>query len=134
MPNVVVAVKALIKNQQKYLMIEQKVGHRLVFDIPGGKIRYGETPEQALRRELIEEINSDVEIIKVVGAWWFFRKDNQDQVVCLTYLCKLKDDDLNIGVNPSPSEKITRRFWVSKNELMEKFGEDSFATLINGLP
>lgn len=131
MPNVLVASKALIEQDGKYLLIEQKVGNVLVFDLPGGKIRFGETPEQTLHREVLEEIKSEIRILKILGVWWFFRKDNEDQVVCLTYLCRLKNHRLDLFANPSPSEKITRRLWVSKKELTEKFTEESFVNLIN---
>ncbi len=48
--------------------------------LPGGFIRYDETPEEALKRETMEEAGVDIEIQKLVGV---YRIDNDPRGVHL---------------------------------------------------
>lgn len=56
------------------------------YEFPGGKIEYGETPCQALKRELVEEMNYCIDI---VGEFMSVTYEYDDVIVNLqTYLCK----------------------------------------------
>ncbi|WP_367873456.1 NUDIX domain-containing protein [Luteolibacter sp. Populi] len=66
LPRPVATVGALLQNAAgKLLMLRtHKWGHR--WGIPGGKIRRGESTEDALRREVKEETNLDIDRIRFV--------------------------------------------------------------------
>jgi 8-oxo-dGTP diphosphatase len=57
-------VAALILRQGKVLICQRRPGQpmEMQWEFPGGKIEPGETPEQALRRELQEELGIDAVI------------------------------------------------------------------------
>ena len=58
-------VAAVIERKGKILICQRKTGrHALKWEFPGGKIERGENPEQALKRELKEELAIDAEIGK----------------------------------------------------------------------
>lgn len=117
MPKVVASSKALIKNQDKYLFVKEELRKGQVWDLPGGKIEYGETPEETLHREIWEELGIKVSIIKSVGVWYFFSQHHKDQVICHTFLCE-PIGSFVIDTNNNPAdEEITEFRWVSYNEL-----------------
>ncbi len=111
------AVKAIIQNNNKFLVIKQIVGNSIIWDLPGGKVEYGESPYDTLKREVKEEVNLDIEILQPIGIWWFFRIDNNDQVVCTTFVCKPRTNDIDLTRNPA-QENISEFRWVTKDEFL----------------
>ncbi len=128
------AVKAIIQRNEKFLIIKQEFNNSVVWDFPGGKVDFGENPCNTLTREVMEEINLSVEILKPLGLFWFFRHDG-DQVICTTFLCKAKNNNIDITKNPA-DENITEYRWVTKDEfLSDKFtvGHESMKQLFSAL-
>lgn len=59
-------------------------------------MEFGETPEQTLSRELQEEVGLCVDIKKPLNAWSFFRDENT-QLVGITYLCRFNGGEVNLS-------------------------------------
>ena len=49
------------------LLLVKPAGGEDRYDIPGGKIRFGESREQGLYRECMEEVNLKVKVAKFIG-------------------------------------------------------------------
>lgn len=137
MPKVISSVKALLLHKNKFLLLKERLHKGEVWDLPGGKIIYGETPQQALTREVKEEIDVDIKIIKSVGVWWFYSKNNRHQIVCHTFLCKPKGKaEIDTSKNPADENFVDYR-WLNKEEILCNGGsvviEDSLKNIIENL-
>jgi A/G-specific adenine glycosylase len=85
------AVLGIIKHQDRYL-IQKRPSQGLMADLwefPGGKIKSGETPEQALHREIKEELDLIVKnqqcLTQVIHSYTHFR------VTLTAFECKIKE-------------------------------------------
>lgn len=137
MPQVFCAVKALILRGDRFLVIKQNLGegYGSVWDLPGGRMDYGESPYDTLRREIQEEVCLEVGEFMPVGVWWFFRKHDKNQVVCSTFICEAKDGKVDLNQNPA-SESIEKFSWVTKEEFLERdypVSHESLKKLVAGL-
>src|SRR5262245_3477497 len=63
-PYPVTTVGALVFNTRGEVLMVRTHKWSDLWGIPGGKIKFGETAEQALRREIKEETNLDIERIQ----------------------------------------------------------------------
>ena len=76
---VIRAVIAHIIRDGKILLIEKKKGHgRGKWNGPGGKIEAGESPEEAMVREVKEEVGIDVLSYRLLGHIEFFSVNEED--------------------------------------------------------
>ncbi len=132
MKEVYTAIKAIIKYNEKFLIIKQSFLGKEAWDLPGGRVEFGESPYDTLKREIREEVNLVVRIIKPLGLFWFFRYDGA-QVICTTFICHI-DNTNNIDLSKSPDgENIIEYRWVTKEEfLSEKYNviHDSLKNLL----
>ncbi|MFC2142917.1 NUDIX domain-containing protein [Candidatus Aenigmatarchaeota archaeon] len=137
MVDVLSAVKAIIQDGDKFLLIKTLYKGKTFWDLPGGKIVYGENPHDTLHREIKEETGLDVDIINPMGVWWFFRIVDKKQVVCNTFLCKPKHTNVDTTKNPSNEENIQEFRWVTKDEFLsdeyDTTGYESLKELISRL-
>lgn len=60
------------------------------WDIPGGGLDYGETPENGLKREILEETGLEIEIIKTLTVSTYFM--GEIQRIDITFLCRAVDE------------------------------------------
>ena len=71
MPAVVEVVAAVVERDGRYLITRRLEGTHLagLWEFPGGKILPGEKPEDALRRELQEELGVEAEVGELIGVF-----------------------------------------------------------------
>ncbi|GAW90966.1 8-oxo-dGTP diphosphatase MutT [Calderihabitans maritimus] len=106
----IVVTAALIKANGKILIAQRPAGSYmgLKWEFPGGKVEEGEHPQEALRRELREELGIEVEVRDIFEVVSHKYKDRHILLLC--YQCRL------LSRNVTPREGQSYR-WVTKEEL-----------------
>lgn len=118
-PKILSSVKALLCHQGKYLVLREELRKGPIWDLPGGKIEYGESPEEALHREVREELDIAIKIERSIGVWYFFSQHHRYQVICHTFLC-IPVGEMHIDTSKNPAdEEFTELRWVTREELLE---------------
>jgi 8-oxo-dGTP diphosphatase len=108
------ALKAIVVKNGKILILKRSSKEdcfQEMWDIPGGRINFGEEPEEALRREVKEETGLEIEVIKPVRVWTFFKDNGRTQVIGITLLCKHKSGRVKL------SEEHEDFKWVEPREI-----------------
>lgn len=62
------------------------------YKLPGGGVDIGETEEEALKREIIEEVGCDIEGIKPLGITIEYRNSHNLLHLSYGYICKVKGE------------------------------------------
>jgi len=86
----VIVTAGLIIDQGKVLVTQRKEGSAqgLLWEFPGGKVKEGEEPREALRRELREELDIEVEVGRIFEA--VFHLYPQYPILLLVYHCRIE--------------------------------------------
>lgn len=93
-----ITVKGIVIKDNCVLLLKRvrpsSDGHG-IWELPGGGLELGERPDQALQREMKEETNLDVEVMKPVYTFTAIRKDYQ--TVGIGFLCQMLSEDIQIS-------------------------------------
>jgi len=102
-------VAAIIKKNNKYLIAQRNRNKHmgLKWEFPGGKVDNNETFEDALSREIKEELNIEINIHKKFTEEKY--KDTKIDVTLHYYLCSEKSGTIKLNEH----ENIA---WVEKKE------------------
>ena len=112
MKKIIPVVAAVISNKSQILCV-QKPKHKYEyisekFEFPGGKIELGETEEDALKREILEELD-----LKIVMLEKFLVVDHSYpdfRIKMSSYLCHSENREISLN------EHISHK-WIFKSEL-----------------
>lgn len=109
------AVKALIKKDGQLLLLQsnKKLREQDVWDFPGGLIESGESDEEALMREALEETGLVIEILSQKGSWSFTRLLDGQKVNVRNYLCRMLDEQTVIKL----SDEHQAALWINPQDI-----------------
>ena len=119
-------VAAIIKSEDYYLLAKRNKDKYmgLKWEFPGGKVEQNETFKEALSREILEELNVNIQIHKKVAEERY--QDEEINIALHYYMCSLIDNDIVL----SEHEAIE---WVKKQDFLKyEFvpGDGDIASLI----
>jgi 8-oxo-dGTP diphosphatase len=85
-----VVAAALVDGERRVLLQKRAAGRAMagLWEFPGGKVEAGERPEQALARELGEELGIEVDIESLEPAAFASADNSGRHMLLLLYLCR----------------------------------------------
>ncbi|MDO9231268.1 MAG: NUDIX domain-containing protein [bacterium] len=128
-------VIALIENDKGEILFQKRVDPMIPdadgkWEFPGGRVEYGESPEDTVRRETIEEIGCEIELISMLplvqsNIWG--RADKKEQHVLVScYKARLIS-----GIPISTDKKVSRVCWFAKDKIDQLDMLESVRNFIN---
>ena len=94
MKNVEVSAAIIIKDNKIFITQRGYGEYKGKWEFPGGKLEKGETGEECLIREIKEELEADIEIIKFLKTIeWDYPSFH---LIMHCYICKLKSEHLTL--------------------------------------
>ena len=80
---------ALMKENDKFLLCQRKKGDRygLLWEFPGGVIEERESPQEAIKREIKEELGVEIEVNNLVRE--FFDEDQTLKIRIFLFRCHI---------------------------------------------
>lgn len=106
-------VLGIVEKDDKILLIQRERGDFIgLWGIPGGKLEECEHIDEAVKREMFEEIGIDMEFEKLLGFCTEIMHDKNS--TSLIYVCLLKIDNDDIISNAEFNYK-----WLNKQEIID---------------
>jgi 8-oxo-dGTP diphosphatase len=100
-------VDAIILVEDSVVLIKRKnPPFRGKWALPGGFVEYGETVENAAKRETWEETGLDVEIDGLFGVYSEPGRDPRGHTVSVCFLCKVIGGELRAGTDSADARKF----------------------------
>ncbi|MBH8605036.1 NUDIX hydrolase [Thermoactinomyces sp. CICC 10522] len=104
--------RGFLYHQGKTLLIQRSLTELTMpgfYELPGGKVDFGEDPEEALKREFREEVNMDVEIVRPYQIFSYVSEYTNQHLVEIVFLVRLLSDPSLIRLSEDHSDYQ----WVS---------------------
>ncbi|WP_332651239.1 NUDIX hydrolase [Lysinibacillus sp. 54212] len=108
-----VVVKGLVFNKGRLLIVQRAPDDEFgagTWESIGGNLQFGETLEEALQREFLEEVCLEVTVNKLLYSSTFYTSAHR-QIVLLVYLCQSEKEDIVL------SDEHSQYKWATKAEL-----------------
>lgn len=102
-------VAAIIIEKEKVFATQRGYGEfKDGWEFPGGKIELGETPETAIVREIKEELDTEIQVVKLLDTVEYDYPQFHLSMDC--FICKIKSGDLVLKEHEAAK-------WLTKENL-----------------
>ena len=114
-----VVVSGVLELDSKYLVVRRSQSETFLpgkYEFPGGKVDFGESAEQGLIREFVEETGLEIEVGEMIRSFNYVSKELNRHTVEFVYRVNLKNSDQNDVVLSEDHDKYA---WISMSEIQQ---------------
>lgn len=123
MNEIKVVVKGVLIRNNRILIIQRSHTDSFgagTWEVVGGNLNFGESLEEALKREYLEEVGLKITVKNLLFSTTFFTS-NDRQIVLLSYLCESEESQISL------SSEHEQYLWASKEELLTLLPQEILA-------
>lgn len=140
-----ISVRAIIRNDQKTLLLRRANGRQSIlnkYELPGGKLGYGEQPEDALSRYLTDDTGLTVQSAQLYDVLTYIDHDDRDiQYTFILYLVSLSPSGNKVHLSANYDQYSWKKLGgIDQDELTESaklllgISEQQITTLEKNVP
>ena len=115
MSEIIVAVKGVLITNQKMLIVQRSSNDKTgagTWESVGGVLQFGESLENALKREFIEEVGISIQVQQQLFSTTFLSTPTR-QIVLLSFLCTSEEENITLSIEHDQYK------WAKKEELLK---------------
>ena len=109
-------VAAIIERQGEFLLVEERVGHRMVFNQPAGHVERGEQFIDAVVRETLEETAFTFQPEALVGIYLWEQPEKQRSFLRAAFCGSVVAHDPNRRLDRG----IERAVWMTREQIVTR--------------
>lgn len=114
-----IVVTGFLYHKSKVLIIRRSMKEKFLpgfYELPGGKVDFGENPEDGLEREYKEEVGLEIKVIKPYRVFSYISDNNSRHTVEILFIVKLINESAEIKLGKGHGDYK----WVLESEI-EKY-------------
>ncbi len=114
-----IVVTGFLHENGKVLIARRSMDEQFLpgfYELPGGKIDFGEEPTQALKREFMEEVKLKIEVLQPLQTFAYVSEDGNRHTVEIVFMAKLAEQKQQVTLGKDHNDFK----WIGKEEI-EKF-------------
>lgn len=106
-------VSAVVENEGRFLIIEERSSGVVVINTPGGHIEAGESPETAAVRETLEEAGCHIAVDGLLGTYLWIHPQTRQNFLRIVYSADLLAQDTTRALD----EGVHAVHWYSRGDI-----------------
>jgi 8-oxo-dGTP pyrophosphatase MutT (NUDIX family) len=107
-------VAAIVEREGQFLLVEERVANRMVFNQPAGHVERGETLVEAVIRETLEETAWDFTPEALVGIYFWEQPERQRSFLRFAFCGQVGNHDPRRRLDRG----IERALWMRRDEIV----------------
>jgi len=108
-----VTVAAVIHNDGRYLLVEEEIRGKRVYNQPAGHLEPAESLADAARREAFEETGHTLDLEALLGIYQWRNGHNDKEFVRVTFIARSSGFDAEAKLD----DGIIRAVWLTRAEI-----------------